>query len=475
MESNIRDRLAKALLKDLSSEENVRTRKQLQKARPQVLFLENLRFINDTITELANRGHLDEDLKLLEFSPSDLKNARIIAKKYQDSYIKRHKRYAKGAATIENTMGGMHLRKKFPSEYKKVLKGTAFICSSFAQIGKCKKEIIDLFVKTSQHNIKKLRASVDRGHGASDGLAVSGVQIAQGMGRAQNALKDDEEAKKLFQQEFKSFIKDSFTEGDLKLTQSEITDLLRVSIEYNQIVTDTGKLSATYVPFITFQDKYTNRTTDQAREVVIKKVVEKFFQKVGAGELASMEGSSSLRDKMIAQAIKPIVNIDLKNKSIKIDAKIDPRKIKLKTGGEVSVSQAAGGIAAFRVTKGKKAKNKPKGKVTKATTSSYSVAAILGNINAKLPGKVAENMGAPALEYRSGRFASSPKVIEVSKTPKGFPSIGYTYQKNPYQVFESTSGSRFADSHRDPRVIIDKSIREIAAEMAIGRLFTRRL
>ena len=117
MESNIRDRLAKALLKDLSSEENVRTRKQLQRARPQVLFLENLRFINDTIQELAERGHLDEDLKLLEFSPSDLKNARVIAKKYQDSYIKRHKRYPKGASNIENTMGGMHLRNKFPSEY----------------------------------------------------------------------------------------------------------------------------------------------------------------------------------------------------------------------------------------------------------------------------------------------------------------------------------------------------------------------
>ena len=42
MESTVRDKLAKGLLKDLSSEENKRTRKQLQKARPQVLFLENL-------------------------------------------------------------------------------------------------------------------------------------------------------------------------------------------------------------------------------------------------------------------------------------------------------------------------------------------------------------------------------------------------------------------------------------------------
>ena len=98
----------------------------------------------------------------------------------------------------------------------------------------------------------------------------------------------------------------------------------------------------------------------------------------------------------------------------------------------------------------------------------------MGNLNAQLPDKVAQNMGSPALEYRTGRFASSVRATDIATTPRGFPSIGYTYQRDPYEVFESTSGSRFADAQRDPRVIIDKSIREIAAEMAIGRLFTRR-
>ena len=156
MESNVRDKLAKALLKDLSSEENVRTRKQLQKARPQVLFLENLDFINDTIKELTEREHLDEDIALLEFSPEDLSKARKIAKVYQDGYIKRHKRYPSGASNIENTMGGRHLRDKFSSDFAKVENGTAFICSSFAQIGKCKKEIIDLFIK----NLKAFKKDI---------------------------------------------------------------------------------------------------------------------------------------------------------------------------------------------------------------------------------------------------------------------------------------------------------------------------
>ena len=475
MESNVRDRLAKALLKDLSSEENTRTRKQLQRARPQVLFLENLDFINNTIKELTKREHLDEDIALLEFSSEDLTKAREIAARYQEGYIKRNKRYPTGASNIENTMGGKHLRDKFPSDFDKVERGTAFICSSFAQIGKCKKEIVDFFVKTSEHNIKKLRASVDRGHGAGDGLAVSGVQIAKGMGRAQNALGDDEEARKLFQKEFKDYITgDRFKTGDLALTPEEVTDLLKVTVEYKQVVTDKGVLSATYVPFITFQDKYTNQSTDRAREVVIKKVVEAFFEKIGAEGLASMEGSSTLRQKMISKAIAPLIAIDVKNKKIKIDAAIDPRKVKLKTKGKVSQGRKAKSKANFKISQAKSAV-KPGGRVKKAATSDFSVAAILTNINNKLPDKVANNMGSPALENRTGRFASSPRVVDVIKTPKGFPSIGYTYQKNPYQVFESTSGSRFADAHRDPRVIIDKSIREIAAEMAIGRLFTRRL
>ena len=96
-------------------------------------------------------------------------------------------------------------------------------------------------------------------------------------------------------------------------------------------------------------------------------------------------------------------------------------------------------------------------------------------INAKLPETVAKNMGAPRLENRTGRFASSPSVLDAQTTEKGFVSFGYTYEKNPYSVFERTSGSRFADANRDPRDLIDLSIREIAQQLMAGRFYTRRL
>ena len=76
-------------------------------------------------------------------------------------------------------------------------------------------------------------------------------------------------------------------------------------------------------------------------------------------------------------------------------------------------------------------------------------------------------MGAPRLENRTGRFAGSVRITDITRTPQGFPSIGYTYQRAPYDKFET-------DPDRDPRKLIDKSIREIAAQYAIGRFYTRR-
>ena len=97
-------------------------------------------------------------------------------------------------------------------------------------------------------------------------------------------------------------------------------------------------------------------------------------------------------------------------------------------------------------------------------------------LNKKLPDTVRKNMSTPRLVNRTGRFADSVKVVDVMPTPQGFPSFGYTYQKNPYQVFEEGEGTPpWADGNRDPRDLIDKSIREIAAEFAIGRFYTRRV
>ena len=98
---------------------------------------------------------------------------------------------------------------------------------------------------------------------------------------------------------------------------------------------------------------------------------------------------------------------------------------------------------------------------------------IMVMLNSQLPSVVEKNMQPPALEKRTGRFAASTRVTDVATTAQGFPSIGYTYQKNPYQTFET--GFKQGSSERDPRKLIDKSIREIAVQFALGRLYTRRV
>lgn len=109
----------------------------------------------------------------------------------------------------------------------------------------------------------------------------------------------------------------------------------------------------------------------------------------------------------------------------------------------------------------------------KAKRSDINLAQLLGLFNSKITGTVAANMGPPGLTNQTGRFASSVRVTDVTVTPQGFPSVGYTYQKNPYQTFER--GYQQGTPDYDPRDLIDKSIREIAANMALGRLYTRRL
>ena len=108
--------------------------------------------------------------------------------------------------------------------------------------------------------------------------------------------------------------------------------------------------------------------------------------------------------------------------------------------------------------------------------SQRSLLTFLNEINKRLPGKVEDNMTLPGLENRTGTFAQSVRAVDVTRSKQGYPSIGYTYQKNPYQIFEQGRGQKpWASPERDPRTLIDKSIREIAVELALGRFYTRRL
>lgn len=120
-------------------------------------------------------------------------------------------------------------------------------------------------------------------------------------------------------------------------------------------------------------------------------------------------------------------------------------------------------------------KKAPKRAKTNVPTST-NILSLAALINEKLPETIRKNMKPPALENRTGRFSNSVKIVEATYTAQGYPSFGYTYQKDPYQVFEPSLGnSAWSSQERDPKRLIDRSIREVAAQIMAGRFFTRRI
>jgi len=179
--------------------------------------------------------------------------------------------------------------------------------------------------------------------------------------------------------------------------------------------------------------------SDSRLEIERKKVIKSFQDSVKKSKRVSKPKTSN-------------TNPDYSNSTAKKKVSKPAKKGKQKTAG----------IGKLNVKKARPSRS--------SVNSDITLAAL---INQKLPVTVAKNMGLPALRYRTGRFAGSVRVTDVTRTSKGFPSIGYTYQRNPYQTFEP--GYAQGTQDRDPRKLIDRSIREIAAQLLVGRFYTRRV
>lgn len=190
------------------------------------------------------------------------------------------------------------------------------------------------------------------------------------------------------------------------------------------------------------------------------------------GDLQNLEGSDSrteIEKKKILKAWKDGLDKGLKNKIGDTNPELSTHTVKRQIKGKVKRSRTN---SKFK-SGSKKSYPKVAVKNQKSTTSLVSLIPL---INAKLKEQVIKNMKFPALQNRTGRFAGSVRAVDVNVTKQGFPSIGYTYQKSPYQVFEQGAGQApWASEDRDPRTLIDRSIREVARELLIGRFYTRRV
>ena len=203
----------------------------------------------------------------------------------------------------------------------------------------------------------------------------------------------------------------------------------------------------------------------------LKKAIERLDDSM---PIKRLKGSDSIEQIKVKQVTAAVMSEYKKKKNIKTSKVVKPKLTKRKSIAstkrkKTKTSESAIPVIKIAVTKLKKPKEK------QAKGPSQQPLQLIGIINKELPATVRKNMQLPALQNRTGRFADSVRVTDVIQTPKGHPSIGYTYQRNPYQVFENTSGGPWANGERDPRELIDKSIREIAIQFAIGRFYTRRV
>lgn len=175
--------------------------------------------------------------------------------------------------------------------------------------------------------------------------------------------------------------------------------------------------------------------------------------------LQNIEGSNT-----VAQDIEQALVSLLKTGKVKLD------KHKTNTGkSKKQQINANKGVDTAKKIVSKVAKP---GAVTKPPPSANLInLAVL--INSQLQDVISANMGdgnsRNVLNYRTGRFASTVKVEQLSMGREGMITAYYSYMKNPYATF-STGGKQAIPASRDPKLLIARSIREIAEQVVTNRL-----
>lgn len=318
------------------------------------------------------------------------------------------------------------------------------------------------------------------GHGATIGASVAATQTAGELGGAiarakAGNLPEEQIAKlqRLYDSTLQRYSKVGLTTEDINISLKQTYFIDTIKRFY---LTTRGTFRGGYTSVLSLQSAWDNNI-DSKEEKAIKKDVESEVQKL-IEEIPTTKGSISL-----LEGFERVIFYSTIGKN-KFKTKGKSQK-EYKSTNKISINFSA--EAKIKSGKKKKAqkvtpnlstlKSKERAKtVVNQKEMSASPLEMIAYINRSLPVEVDKLMVAPRLETRTGRFAQSVQVKNITQTKQGFPLIDYTYQRDPYQVFEMGIG-RFpwATRDRDPRPLIDRAIRNIAAEMLKARIYTRRI
>jgi hypothetical protein len=205
--------------------------------------------------------------------------------------------------------------------------------------------------------------------------------------------------------------------------------------------------------------------SDAQRLAIFDKMAASIASKKFAKELLDLRSSPTIVDLMFNQVVEALEGKTYKPKVVRVPkTKVASKKVAKPDLREVN-----------KIAKSERAK--VESLISKLNTtrrirlsSTSNLEAIL---RARINQQVAKNMGSGdsriLLNYRTGRLADSVTIDRLTESRAGMISVFYSYMKNPYATF-SDGGMRQYPKSRDPKLLISKSIREIAAENAVTKL-----
>jgi len=252
---------------------------------------------------------------------------------------------------------------------------------------------------------------------------------------------------------------------------------LEIKVDHDFFCDENGTYKNSYTPIISFQDRTENKQEGQEVEraaiaAAKARLLEIATDPFAAGSPSQIEVYEKALQLYFFNRFKgnKRVRVNFKGKNTKLTDKGSKKRGTFQLKRKRKIGIASAGI--FQKTaleqvvrnKGKKEKNL-------GTKPGIDAAKLLGQLNKDLGQQVERNMGRPALRSDTGRFANSAQVITAIPSAS-LTYIDYTYQKDPYQVFEGGGGY---PSAFDPRKVIEKSIRELATRQLETKFVLRRV
>jgi len=349
-----------------------------------------------------------------------------------------------------------------------------FIVQSFASsIALVKTEIFNALARSGEvtrEQASGVQSDIHRGHGVR-GTAVSQIGIAKSMNKMGSSF-GNQASQKLLLENLDAYM----MKGSISLEQAN--ELRSLTTDYSQIVTTKGALKVQYFSIIDFQHGKENVGVDSAAEKALVKVFREYIKYL-APQIVNAHGSSSLTEKIEKVLVDAIAGKPSKGK------KVTRRKknISKSSSGKSRAAQPRNAKGQFikraaqpRNAKGQFIKRAAPTAIKKAKGTAKGVSAsplaLIVALNKGLHQAVRGNMGSPRLNNVSSRFSDSVEVTNIITPTRGFPIVDYTYMLYPYQTFEV--GWARGSTQRDPRPLIDMSIREVATTVAFNKFHTRR-